>query len=438
MISRNKVSGKIISKKNGWIKAEIHGDVSEMGFANGYLFSNELIDIVDKMHHFVKTKFSIDYSKYIHDCLTYLPAMETFYPEIVLEMNHIAMGVNAKSGKNVVTFNDILGWNMYLSMSEHYNKQTIRCSAFIATGKGFTVDGDIVMGHNTHSDYGSAVYQNVALKLVPSSGNTIFMQTAPGLVASSTDWFMCSNGIMGCETTISNINYRISPNEADVPYFCRIRRAMQYANTLDEYHSIMVRNNLGDYPCGWLLGDANTGEIMLLELGKHNVTTKRTKNGVFYGVNLTQTHDLYLDETNYPKDMFMNYAKYDIPVMARRERMLKLLLGNENDDTIVTDSDLCSREEIPVKIDLVRGKTILSDHYDMHDKTNKGSKRTICKHSNNESCELMNHFGTTDCKLMTGEMAKHMTFFGIYGSGCGNPDSVGEKKWVQQQDWTIL
>ena len=73
--------------------------------------------------------------------------------------------------------------------------------------------------------------------------------------------------------------------EFGLPYFCRIRECTQYGDSLEDYKRIMMRDNAGDYACGWLFGDTKSGEIMLLELGLHQVGCERTKNGVFYGSN---------------------------------------------------------------------------------------------------------------------------------------------------------
>ena len=65
------------------------------------------------------------------------------------------------------------------------------------------------------------------------------MQTSAGLISSSSDWFLVENGIIGCETTISDINYKPIFGS---PYFCRIRDTMQYANSLDECKDILLKN----------------------------------------------------------------------------------------------------------------------------------------------------------------------------------------------------
>lgn len=135
------------------------------------------------------------------------------------------------------------------------------------------------MAHNTHTNFADGQLHNIIMNVIPSSGHPFVMQTSAGYIASGTDWFICSTGMIGCETTIGDINY--TPRFG-VPYFCRIRQAMQYGKTLDDYEQIMDKKNAGDYACSWLFGDINTNEIMLYEIGLKEKNVQRTKNGVFW------------------------------------------------------------------------------------------------------------------------------------------------------------
>jgi len=89
-------------------------------------------------------------------------------------------------------------------------------------------------------------------------------------------------GIVGTETTIGGFSqYR--PNEA--PEFFRVRRAMQYAVSLDQFADLMKKQNSGGYANGWLLGDIRTGEIMRFELGLKFTGIDRTRDGYYIGFN---------------------------------------------------------------------------------------------------------------------------------------------------------
>ena len=47
----------------------------------------------------------------------------------------------------------------------------------------------------------------------------------------------------------------------------RSRKALQYANSIDDYVRIIKEANNGGYANDWLIGDRKTGEIAYLELG---------------------------------------------------------------------------------------------------------------------------------------------------------------------------
>ena len=219
------------------------------------------------------------------------------------------------------------------------------------------------------------------------------MQTAPGLLCSAVDWFLCGSGIIGCETTIANITY---DPKFGVPYFCRIRKCMQYAKTLDECEQIMREDNAGDYPCGWLLGDINTHEIMLLEVAK-TVASRRTTSGVFYGSNFA--HDDHIRTKETTNDQDFKDAKSSI--RSRGERLDWLLnkthWGN---------------------IDASIAKRIISDHYDTHKKTTRKGSRGICKHLERDTGHRR-AFGAVDGKVTTSALAKKLAFWGRWGSSCG-------------------
>ena len=103
---------------------------------------------------------------------------------------------------------------------------------------------------------------------------------------------------------------------------------MQYCNTLDDYESLMLKNNAGDYPCSWLLGDMNTNEIMILELGLNHHNKKITKNGIYYGMNSVMDPKMRVLETNdiSHKDNNESKAKY-------KQSLDQAVIANENNIT---------------------------------------------------------------------------------------------------------
>lgn len=228
--------------KNGWIRVSIYGNAFERGFAHGHLLANELNTIYDAFHFILKTNVGISHGKYTKFCKDKIvPRIQENFPEFFEEMQGISAGAIA-AGYAHISFDFIVEWNAILST---YTIFPERCSAFISI-----YEGKIVMAHNTHTDFLTGQITNVIMEICPSIGNRFIMQTSPGFICSGTDFFIVENGIIGCESTIGNINYTPA---FGVPYFCRIRQAMQYGNSFDDYVKIMLEKNAGDYPCTWFL-----------------------------------------------------------------------------------------------------------------------------------------------------------------------------------------
>uniref|UniRef100_A0A6C0LQN8 Uncharacterized protein n=1 Tax=viral metagenome TaxID=1070528 RepID=A0A6C0LQN8_9ZZZZ len=409
------INGRIIKEEEGWIITQIYGEPYEMGFAHGYLLRNEIKKIEKVLKFLVKNDLHISLDKYLHKTKQLItPKIKKYFPEYYLELKGIAEG--AKYGKVDITLDIVIGWNSLLSMYDVFKKKKPeRCSAFIACGNS-TEKGDIVMGHNTHSDFATGQMFNIILYMTPCNGNSFVMQTAPGYIASGTDWFLCSSGIIGCETTIGKTNFTA---KFGTPYFCRIRKAMQYGKTLDDYVKIMCEQNAGDYACSWLLGNIKENEIMLFELGLNIKHIQRTHNGVYYGMNSAMSEKLRKEETN---DQDFNNIKTSSG--SRNKRLNDLL-----------------NEKYKEKINMENTKKILADHYDELLKKNVLNSKGICKHVELEAEKTTRPpfypFGCTDSKVVNSELAAKLTFLGKFGCGCGEPFVVKDyvEKHPEYKDW---
>ncbi|MFO0935922.1 MAG: C45 family autoproteolytic acyltransferase/hydrolase [Gemmataceae bacterium] len=173
------------------------------------------------------------------------------------------------------------------------------CSAFAATGPA-TKDGKIVFGHITMWSLYSTNFYNVWLDIKPAKGHRVLMQSFPGGIWSGMDYYLSSSGLMLTETTIQQTRF----NPDGVPLADRARRAMQYANSIDEIVKILVEKNNGLYANEWMMGDANTNEIAILELGTNAHKLRRSsKNewikggmpGFYWGCNNTKDLQVRLD-----------------------------------------------------------------------------------------------------------------------------------------------
>lgn len=409
-----KVNGEILCKKEGWIHVHIYGEPYERGYAHGYLLHKELKRSRKVLEFTVKNDFNTSLNQYIETCkiiLYYI--IKNNHHEIYEELRGIADGAKAKGVHISIEF--LIASNALLSMYQHYQGKTgERCSAFIAVGDA-TQDGKIVMAHNTHSDFGTASLLNIVMKVTPEDGYEFTMQTSPGFVASSSDWFISKSGILGCETTISQTKYKL---DFGSPYFCRLRTAMQYCNTLDGYESLMLKNNAGDYPCSWLLGNMNTNEIMILELGLNHHNKKKTKNGVYYGMNSVMDPKMRILETS-----DVSHKDHNESSGARNLRLRYLLFDKYNG-----------------KINVNNAKTILSDHYDSRDHKMNKEGRCICIHYENDPLYGYVPAGCTDGKVTNTNLAINQEFYGRFGSSCGRVFNINKfvKKHPEHKKWKSI
>ncbi len=426
---KHAVTYKKRGHQDGWIHLEVGGTPYEIGFAHGTSLRRHFTQVLKILPFNVAQELKIPYADYLRDCKRlFSPILDDDEWSFIKEE---LRGIVAGAAMKGVTYDFLVAWNSYLSMCTYYEKNhgsskgtegtegLGRCCAFIATGSA-TKTGEIVMAHNTHSDFATGFVLNVIMKVKPTLGNTFVMQTAPGLICSSTDWFLCDNGIIGCETTISNLNFvpdfskgPKGPSGTKVPYYLRIRKAMQFGKTLDDYVDIMSKNSAGDYACTWYLGNVNTGEIMMLEDGGDKIGVRRTMNGAFHGCNDAMTEEVSMLQTTSDEKYNPNST-----TGARNLRMEYLLF-----------------DKYAGKLDTTNAKKILSDHYDVSRSKYRMGKMNICKHAEMEHLDKDESKekgkgprktvgfpylkGATDGKVVDSEMARKLQFEGRMGSSCG-------------------
>ena len=293
-----------------------------------------------------------------------------------------------------------------------------RCSAFIAVGD-WTADGKIVCAHNNFSNFADGQLAKYVVDLNPIKGNRILMMGFPGWIWSGTDFFVTSAGIIGTETTIGGfIAYK-----DDIPISCRIRNAMQYGRTLDDYEKMLLDGNSGDYANSWLFGDTNKNEIMRIELGLRFHKTERTKNGHFIGFNA-------------PYDArIRNFECVNIGIddIRRHQGARKVRLA-----------DLMDEHKGKLNIDIAQ--KIIADHYDVYLNKENPCSRTCCSHYELDAREYMSDQsrpkpfqprGALDGNVVDSTMAKNMSFSLRWGSSCGIPfDS--NKFCTENRVWDYL
>jgi hypothetical protein len=406
------IQGEIQEVKSGWKKVYIYGEPYTRGYAHGYLLFEELNRVKTVLPFIVKEQLNKTISEYMKKNKEIIvPIVKKKYFEFYEELRGISDGARYKGVDISVDY--LIAWNAFLSLYSYYDDGNVeRCTAFIACGNA-TENNDIVMAHNTHSDFATGQLLNIVLHVNPKSGNEFVMQTSAGFIASSSDWFISKNGIIGCETTISNINYK---PVFGAPYFCRIRQVMQYANSLDDCVNIMSENNAGDYASSWLFGNTTQNEIMLFELGLKTYNIQKTKNGVFYGMNTPISFKIRNLET------FQNTVSDISTSSGSRNERLNYLLN----------------EKYYGKINIQNAKLIISDHYDSFLKKEHIGFRNICRHSETEEDESNRAlYGSTDSKITNSKIARKMEFWGRFGSGCGRSFKIKEfvNKYSEYKKW---
>ena len=446
-----KLKNGISYKLNGWRYVSVRGSPKERGYAYGYFVAKDFKEI-QKMLTFIvyedygeKWQYFIDVSNRMFKEL-----IKKEFPEYYEEMEGIARGINA--GGTKTSLDEIIAWNNYFTLTESWypNKDndsksgtvsrkgeggaSSRCSAFIATGKDYTKDGKIVVNHNNFSNFVDGQYANVVVDMQCEKGCRMLWQGFAGWVWSGTDFFVTGYGIIGTETTIGGF----LPYEQKYPISCRIRKAMQYGKTLDDYESILLDQNSGDYANSWLIGNINTNEIMRIELGLKYHNTERTKNGYFIGFNAP--YDPRIRNLECSNTGFDDIRRHQGSRRVRLEDLIQKYKG---------------------KIDIEIAKLIISDHYDVYLNKINPCSRTICAHYDLDAREYMSDptrpkpyapRGAIDGCVVDSNMAKKMSFELRYGDSCGMPFLKDQfcdrnRQWEYlreylhdrpQQPWTIF
>jgi hypothetical protein len=393
------------AEHNGWIFVHLEGSPATIGFQHGYLLAPEILDA----HREVKNELGHDEKKewqFFRDAAKDMlwPRIEQEYRD---ELQGIADGATARGVKldvwDIVATNAWLEWGYYDKWLDKQKGKPVtaapaeHCSAFVATGS-YTKDGRPVIGHNNWTSYMSGERWNIVFDIVPQNGNHFIMDGMPGLIHSGDDFGVNSAGIMITETTISRF-LGWDPN--GIAEFMRARKAMQYANSIDDFARIMQEGNNGGYANDWLVADNKTGEVASLELGLKNVQLDRTKDGYFVGANFTINPKLQKEETEWdPNDPTLSGN-------ARHIRWTELMRENKG------------------KIDVAAGQRFLADHFDTYEKKADPDERTLCGHidlSKRGSQPWQPPYGVAGAvqsKVTDAAMASRMSLTAALGHSCG-------------------
>ena len=428
--------------KNGWTYISVWGSPYDRGYAYGYYSAPDFKKIQQMLNYYVYESSGRPWTFYIEAARDHFKnKIKSNFPEFYEEMEGITNGCIANGVDTNI--DEIIAWNNYITIFECWypfwlssqngssssgmasmrkegggNGSKDRCSAFIATGD-YTTDGKIVVAHNSFVEFIDGQFFKVVLDIKPDKGNRILMQTCACSIWSGTDFFVTSAGIIGTETTIGGfIAY-----ESNDPISCRIRKAMQYGNSLNEYVTILLHNNSGDYANAWLLGNIHTNEIMRFELGLKYWDVQTTTNGYYYGCNFAFSPEIRNFEC-----VNTGYCDVRRHQGARQVRIPDLI------------------EKYKGKLNINTAITIISDHYDVYLNKINPCSRTICSHYELDAREYMSDpnrpkpftpRGTIDGAVADYTMIKNMSFKLKYGSSC-NSSFNANKFCNKHRQWTHL
>ena len=403
----DRMKGSYRFERNGWIYVHLEGSPEQIGYQHGKLLAKETEDLLRVIKPFLRHETKRDwdfYRKASQDIMW--PRIESEYQR---ELDGIVRGLN-DSGVKVDRW-DVVALNAVEELPYYYvpwlEKQQGKiptthapgnCSAIVATGS-YTKDHQIVMGHNTWTDYVKGSRWNIIFDIKPQKGFRILMDGLPGVIVSDDDFGINSAGIMITETTITGFTLF---DPAGKPEFSRARKAMQYSNSIDDYVRIMLDGNNGGYANDWLLGDNKTGEIALFELGLKEHSVRRTKDGYFVGSNFPVDQKLATIETNFD---FKNLGGSPLARKTRWEQMVKGAAG---------------------KIDVETIKQMEADKYDAFENKEGPNERSLCGVVERSARGIPewdwgNFYpgGTVQAKAIDAQMAARMQFWAAMGHPCG-------------------
>jgi hypothetical protein len=288
----------------GWIVLHIEGEPYERGYQHGRLMAPEITRFIGELARYRSAKAPSDAWRDLR-LLADALFLRRFDPEYLEEMKGIADGAAAAGATwegrpldllDLATINadvetdfleDALGATATGLEGRRFREpaqqgpvrsQEMHCSAFAATAPA-TADGQVVIGHITMWSLFHAYHYNVWLDIKPARGHRVLMQTYPGGIMSGLDYYMNDRGIVVCETTLDQTKFDAS----GIPLVDRIRRALQYGDSIDKAVAILRQGNNGLYTNEWLLADTKTNEIAMFELGTHQSRLWKSSKNEWFG-----------------------------------------------------------------------------------------------------------------------------------------------------------
>lgn len=281
----------------GWIFVHVEGAPYERGYQFGYLVSAEIVEYITKLGNLENAKDWVAGWNAIR-LMTDAVYFRKYDEEYLTEMRGTAEGAaraGAKLDGRALDMLDIVAVNSAIDISQMKSAMGAtpnalsgrsfltaeeemdipddrhKCSSFIATSPA-TADGRLVFGQIFMWNGYTGVHFNVLCDVEPATGHRFVYQTFPGGIHSGTDFYINDSGLMIGETTVAQTPWNIE----GTPQSNRIRKAIQYASSIDEAAGILREKNNGMYTNDWPMGDVKTNEGAIFLLGTNKDKLWRT------------------------------------------------------------------------------------------------------------------------------------------------------------------
>ncbi len=281
----------------GWIVLHVEGEPYARGHQMGSLVADEIVAYLGKLayqENHADPAAGWDTLRFATDALF----LRKYEREYLAEMQGIADGATAAGARwqereldllDVVTLNSVIDLGQLedaLEVTPHaltgesflspeaemeVAPERHKCSSFAATAPA-TADGGVVFGQIFMWGGYTGVHWNVLVDLVPSEGHRLVYHSFPGGIHSGADFYLNAAGIVIGETTVAQTPFE----PTGTPQSNRIRKAAQYASSIDEVERILWEGNNGMYTNDWPIADVTTGEAAILLLGTHRKRLWRT------------------------------------------------------------------------------------------------------------------------------------------------------------------
>ena len=282
---------------HGWIFVHIEGDPYPRGRQYGELVAGEIVRYMKKLairqnekdpnqgwndirlmtDAIFLRKFDAEYleeMRGIADGAAKAGAMFNDRPLDLLDIVAInsAIDIGQLSSAVGVTATPLTGRNFFraddeMAIPDDKNK----CSSFVATHSA-TTNGRFVFAQMFMWNGYTGVNWEIFVDVVPTKGHRLLYETFPAGIHSGSDFYVNDAGIVIGETTTAQTPF----NPDGTPQSNRIRKAAQYAASIDDVVGILTDKNNGLYTNDWTIADAKSDEVADLMLGTKKWKVWRT------------------------------------------------------------------------------------------------------------------------------------------------------------------